>query len=71
MGCHGGLNVPDTLGGSGGRYLDWAQLYSTKQVAMYIANTGFGYGDTRVGRALGAAAVDLRQEPALGLQLGG
>ncbi len=46
MGCHGGLNVPDTLGGSGGRYLDWAQLFSTKQVAMYIANTGFGYGDS-------------------------
>ncbi len=46
MGCHGGLNVSDTLGGSGGRYLDWAQLYSTKQVAMYIANTGFGYGDS-------------------------
>ena len=46
MGCHGGLNVADTLGGSGGTYLDWPQLYSQDQVAMYIANTGFGYGDS-------------------------
>ena len=46
MGCHGGLNVADTLGGSGGSYLDWPQLYSQDQVAMYIANTGFGYGDS-------------------------
>ena len=46
MGCHGGLNVPDTLGGSGGKYLDWAQLYGANQAAMYIANTGFGYGDS-------------------------
>jgi hypothetical protein len=46
MGCHGGLNVADSLGGSGGKYLDWPQLYSTKQAAIYIANTGFGYGDS-------------------------
>jgi hypothetical protein len=46
MGCHGGLNVADTLGGSGGKYLDWAQLYGSNQAAMYIANTGFGYGDS-------------------------
>ena len=46
MGCHGGLNVADTLGGSGGTYLDWPQLYSQDQAAIYIANTGFGYGDS-------------------------
>jgi hypothetical protein len=46
MGCHGGLNVADTLGGTGGKYLDWAQLYGSNQAAMYIANTGFGYGDS-------------------------
>ena len=46
MGCHGGLNIADTIGGAGGRSLDWPQLYSQDQVAMYIANTGFGYGDS-------------------------
>ncbi|HKU57166.1 MAG TPA: PxKF domain-containing protein, partial [Gaiellaceae bacterium] len=49
MGCHGGLNVPDTLSGGtnpGGKYLDWPQLYSQDQAAMYIANTGYGYGDS-------------------------
>jgi hypothetical protein len=46
MGCHGGLNVADTLGGAGGRYLDWPQLYAQDAAAMYIANTGFGYGDS-------------------------
>src|SRR5207237_1171814 len=46
MGCHGGLSIADTLGGSGSKYLDWPQLFATKQAAMYIANTGFGYGDS-------------------------
>jgi hypothetical protein len=47
MGCHGGLNVADSLGGTpAAKLLDWAQLYGTKQVAIYIANTGFGYGDS-------------------------
>ena len=49
MGCHGGLNVADTLGGSdspGEPYLDWPEQYAQDQAAMYIANTGFGYGDT-------------------------
>jgi hypothetical protein len=48
MGCHGGLNVADTLpGGSAtGKYLDWPELYAQKQAAMYIANTGYGYGDS-------------------------
>jgi Mg-chelatase subunit ChlD len=47
MGCHGGLNVADSLGGTGGKYLDWPQLFATKQVAMYLANSGFGYGDSK------------------------
>ncbi|HEX6952635.1 MAG TPA: PxKF domain-containing protein [Gaiellaceae bacterium] len=46
MGCHGGLNIADTLGGTTGKYLDWPELYAQKQAAMYIANTGYGYGDT-------------------------
>jgi hypothetical protein len=49
MGCHGGLNIPDTLGSatpSPNKYLDWPELYAQKQAAMYIANTGYGYGDT-------------------------
>ena len=28
------------------KYLDWPELYARDQAAMYIANTGFGYGDT-------------------------
>ena len=43
MGCHGGLNVSDTLGGPTSpvnKYLDWPQLYARDQAAMYIANTG-------------------------------
>jgi hypothetical protein len=49
MGCHGGLNISDTLGSPTSpvnKYLDWPQLYGQDQAAMYIANTGFGYGDT-------------------------
>jgi hypothetical protein len=48
MGCHGGLNISDTLGTAGtpNKYLDWPELYAQKQAAMYIANSGYGYGDT-------------------------
>jgi Tol biopolymer transport system component len=50
MGCHGGLNIPDQLGTppttGANKYLDWPELYAHDQVAMYIANTGYGYGDT-------------------------
>ena len=51
MGCHGGLNVADTLPGGNpsspsGQYLDWPELYGKDQAAVYIGNTGFGYGDT-------------------------
>jgi hypothetical protein len=46
MGCHGGLNVPSTLPGDPARLNDWAQRYLQSETAVYIANTGFGYGDT-------------------------
>ena len=51
MGCHGGLNVADSLpGGSptspSAKYLDWPEQYAKAQAAVYIGNTGFGYGDT-------------------------
>jgi hypothetical protein len=47
VGCHGGFNIPNgtTVAGSG-PFLDWPELYATKQVAAYIGNTGFGYGDS-------------------------
>ena len=46
MGCHGGLNVPDNLSTDVARRDDWAQRYLGSKTAVYIANTGFGYGDT-------------------------
>jgi hypothetical protein len=46
MGCHGGLNVPNTLPGDSARLADWAQRYLQAETAVYIGNTGFGYGDT-------------------------
>jgi WD40-like Beta Propeller Repeat len=49
MGCHGGLNISDTLGGATSpvnKYLDWPELYARDQAAMYIGNTGYGYGDS-------------------------
>ena len=29
-----------------GKYLDWPELYAKAQAAVYIGNTGFGYGDS-------------------------
>lgn len=45
MGCHGGLQVDDTAGGIVDQPTDWAQVYGAKR-AVYIGNTGYGYGDT-------------------------
>ena len=49
MGCHGGLNVPDLQIGEGPDGInlngDWAQTFAADQ-AIFIGNTGFGYGDT-------------------------
>ena len=46
MGCHSGTGAPDYyLGSSGGNALDWPQLFA-EQKAIWVANSGFGYGDT-------------------------
>ncbi len=44
MGCHAGLSVFDAFVASNN--LDWAQLFAQKGAAAYVANTGFGYGDS-------------------------
>jgi hypothetical protein len=51
MGCHAGLAVPDAyVPGTGtdldALRLDWAQALAQARVAVYVANTGFGIGDT-------------------------
>ena len=85
IGCHGGLNVPDTIGGPVStddqkRLLDWAQAYGQKQVglgatspaAVYVANTGFGYGDTKTvdlsERLMGQFAKNLNTYGTIGEQ---
>ncbi len=46
MGCHSGTSAPDFyLGSSGGASLDWPQVFAQKR-AIWVANSGFGYGDT-------------------------
>ncbi len=52
IGCHSGLNVPDTVGGpivadDLKRQRDWAQAQAQARTAVYVGNTGFGYGDTK------------------------
>ncbi|GAC1327510.1 MAG: hypothetical protein NVSMB17_01630 [Candidatus Dormibacteria bacterium] len=51
VGCHAGLNVPDSSGDKVtadkvSRLKDWTQYYAQQQAAVYVANTGYGYGDT-------------------------
>jgi hypothetical protein len=51
MGCHAGLNVANTLVAVPNafqtpRLQDWAQSFGQQRSAVYVANTGFGYGDT-------------------------
>jgi hypothetical protein len=46
MGCHSGLNVPNNLSTDVERRTDWAESYLASKAAVYIAQTGFGYGDT-------------------------
>ena len=51
MGCHAGLNVANTLvpaptAFQAARLQDWAQSLGQQRSAVYVANTGFGYGDT-------------------------
>ena len=44
MGCHAGLSVFDAFVPTNN--LDWAQLFAQKGAAAYVANTGYGYGDS-------------------------
>ncbi|MEM8704864.1 MAG: FG-GAP repeat protein [Actinomycetota bacterium] len=44
-GCHGGLSVSDIQ--IGATNLDWAQA-AAQGDALWIGNTGFGYGDTEI-----------------------
>ena len=47
MGCHAGLNVPDAyMTSSAAAGSDWAQAFARNGAAVYLANTGYGYGDT-------------------------
>ncbi|HLY15207.1 MAG TPA: PxKF domain-containing protein [Candidatus Limnocylindrales bacterium] len=51
MGCHAGLSVPDayvpgTTSADAALKLDWAQALSQAGVSIYVANTGYGIGDT-------------------------
>ena len=44
MGCHAGLSVFDAFVAQNN--LDWAQLFAQKGAADYVANSGYGYGDS-------------------------
>jgi hypothetical protein len=44
LGSHAGLNVPDVDSGVGPTTLDFPQAWA-QQGAVYVANTGYGYGD--------------------------
>ena len=49
-GCHAGLSVPQAyaanpaLPGDTGTAADWAQEFGSRAAAVWVANTGFGYG---------------------------
>jgi hypothetical protein len=45
VGCHSGLSVSDEASLSALTGTDWAQSF-LRQQAMFIGNTGFGYGDS-------------------------
>ena len=61
MGCHSGLNAPDSYGGA--RRGDWAQTFAGRGTAVFVGNTGYGYGDFKTGRAVGTADEAVRAEP--------
>ena len=53
MGCHSGLNVPDLIAPAPNadqqaRLLDWPQAFADQGAGVYVANTGYGYGDTDI-----------------------
>jgi hypothetical protein len=70
VGCHSGLNVPDDPNAPAGFTTDWAQAFA-RQGAMYIANTGFGYGDSEFiaysERIMVNFVEELTEQPAAGL----
>jgi hypothetical protein len=45
MGCHAGLNAPDSYLAAGDPALEWAQSLLNRR-AVFVGNTGFGYGDS-------------------------
>jgi hypothetical protein len=48
MGCHAGLNVSDTFPVDASKQQqlrDWAQALAQNGAGVYVANTGYGYGD--------------------------
>lgn len=49
MGCHAGLSVPlaySGIAGSDAATADWAKQLAGTQTALWVANTGYGLGDT-------------------------
>ncbi len=53
MGCHSGLNASDQLALSptadqAMRLLDWPEAFADQGAGVYVANTGYGYGDTAI-----------------------
>jgi hypothetical protein len=46
MGCHAGESIDDALTANPALTHDWAQSYAQGDAAIFIANTGYGYGDT-------------------------
>jgi parallel beta-helix repeat protein len=48
MGCHAGLNVSDSFPADASKQeqlRDWAQALAQNGAGVYVANTGYGYGD--------------------------
>ena len=54
MGCHAGLNVSDVVAGKE-LGADWPQALAGRQRVVFLANTGFGLGDST-----GAVAYSVR-----------
>ena len=65
MGCHSGLSVSDiTIGATTD---DWAQTLSDAG-SLYVGNTGYGYGDTKIGCVHRAPDVAVRTAGHLALR---
>ncbi|HST17593.1 MAG TPA: PxKF domain-containing protein [Gaiellaceae bacterium] len=48
MGCHAGLSVSDTFPAATAKQQqlrDWAQAFAQNGAGVFVANTGYGYGD--------------------------